>query len=89
MAHEANGDLGNAWLKANSAGSGPFTLRTARASELVSPRRQPPPHSAPPKLKRVVVRHVADPSVQLLLLQKGDADIARDLLPEQIATCPP
>ncbi|HEY0420560.1 MAG TPA: ABC transporter substrate-binding protein, partial [Acetobacteraceae bacterium] len=34
--------------------------------------------------KRIVIRHVPDPSVQLLLLQKGDADIARDLGAEQL-----
>ena len=90
LAHAAPGpggasDLGNAWLKANSAGSGPFTLRSVRASELVALDANP--HAAtPPRMKRVVIRHVADPSVQLLLLQKGDADIARDLLSEQLAT---
>ena len=84
MAHAVNGDLGNAWLRTNSAGSGPFMLRSVRASELVALDANPH-HPTPPKLKRVLIRHVADPSVQLLLVQKGDADIARDLLPEQIA----
>ncbi len=90
MAHAAPGangdsDLGNAWLKTNSAGSGPFMLRTVRASELVALDANP--HAAqPPRIKRVIIRHTADPSVQLLLLQKGDVDIARDLLAEQIAT---
>ncbi len=85
LAHEVNGDLGNAWLKTNSAGSGAFMLRSVRASELVTLDANP--HAAhPPRMKRVIIRHVADPSVQMLLLQKGDVDIARDLLPEQIAT---
>jgi len=34
----------------------------------------------------VVVRHVPEPAAQLLLIQKGDADIARDLTTDQIAT---
>ena len=85
MAHAVGDDLGNAWLKTNSAGSGPYMLRSVRASEAVVLEANP--HHAPgPALKRVLIRHVADPSVQLLLLQKGDADIARDLLPEQIRT---
>ncbi len=84
LKNEVNGDLGNVWLKTNSAGSGPFMIRTARASELVSLDANPH-HSPAPKLKRVVVRHVADPSVQWLLLRSGDVDIARDLLPEQLA----
>ena len=30
MSHEQGGDLGNGWLKTNSAGSGPFVIRSAR-----------------------------------------------------------
>jgi peptide/nickel transport system substrate-binding protein len=85
LGHEQNGDLGNAWLRTNSAGSGPFMIRTARASELVALDANPN-YPRPGAIKRIVIRHVADPSVQLLLLQRGDADVARDLLPEQLAT---
>ena len=35
-------------------------------------------------MRRIVLRHVADPSAQLLLLQKGDVDIARDLGADQL-----
>ncbi|MDP9096992.1 MAG: ABC transporter substrate-binding protein [Pseudomonadota bacterium] len=84
LSHEVNGDLGNAWLKTNSAGSGPFMIRTARASELVALDANPH-HPNAGGLKRVIIRHTADPAVQLLLVQKGDADVARDLLPEQLA----
>ena len=37
-------------------------------------------------MRRIVMRHVADPSAQLLLLQKGDVDIARDLGSDQLKT---
>ncbi len=84
LEHEQGGDLGNLWLKTNSAGSGPWVIRNARASELVALDANPH-HPLPSGLKRIVIRHVADPSVQLLLLQRGDADVARDLLPEQLA----
>ena len=84
LSHEQNGDMGNGWLKTNSAGSGPFVVRSARASELVALDANPN-HPRTGKLKRIIIRHVADPSVQLLLLQRGDADVARDLLPEQLA----
>lgn len=83
MAREQNGDYGNAWLKQNSAGSGAWVLRSWRASESVGLEANPK-HPSPPTVKRLVIRHVPDPSVQLLLLQKGDADIARTLAPEQI-----
>ena len=81
--HEANGDFGNAWLKQNSAGSGPFMLRAWRASDSVTLEANP--HSeTPPKTKRLVIRHVADPSAQLLGLQQGDYDVARNLQADQI-----
>jgi len=37
-------------------------------------------------MRRIVLRHVADPSAQLLLLEKGDIDIARDLGSDQLKT---
>jgi peptide/nickel transport system substrate-binding protein len=43
------------------------------------------PHSGiPVYMKKIIIRHVADPSAQLLLLQKGDADIVRSLTPDQL-----
>ncbi len=83
LAHAAGGDLGNAWLRTNSAGSGPWVVRSARASEVVMLDANPS-HPQPPRARRMVIRHVPDPAVQLLLLQRGDADIARDLLPEGV-----
>jgi peptide/nickel transport system substrate-binding protein len=83
LEHDAGGDLGNAWRKTNSAGSGSFVLGAWKASELVS--LQANPHAAvPPRLRRVLARHVPDPGVQFLLLRKGDIDIARDLQNEQL-----
>ena len=35
LEHESNGDLGYEWLKTNSAGSGPFTLRSWKPNESV------------------------------------------------------
>ncbi len=83
MSHAKDGDYGNAWLKQNSAGSGPWTLRAWRASESVALDANPR-HPAPPSAKRLLLLHRPDPSAQLLLLQKGDIDIARNLAPEQI-----
>jgi peptide/nickel transport system substrate-binding protein len=84
MSHAQADDLGNGWLKTNSAGSGPFVVRNVRASEVVTLEANPNnPRTG--NLKRVIIRHTPDPSVQLLLIQRGDADVARDLLPEQLA----
>ncbi len=83
MEHAQGNDMGNGWLKQNSAGSGAWVLKSWRASEIVSLEANA--HNPPPGgLKRLIIRHVADPSAQLLLLRQGDADIARDLTTEQI-----
>jgi len=85
MAKAQNGDWGNGWLKQNSAGSGAWSVRSWRASELVALDANPN-HPEAPKLKRLLILHRPDPSAQLLALQKGDIDIARTLSPEQIKT---
>jgi peptide/nickel transport system substrate-binding protein len=84
MANEKDGDLGNAWLSQNSAGSGAFLVRSWRASESVTLDVNPNHAGEKPKIRRMVVRHIPDPSAQLLQLQRGDVDIARDLGPDQI-----
>ena len=75
LAHETNGDLGNGWLKTNSAGSGAYKLLAWKPNESVMPRSlsRATACGAPP-LKRVVVRHVPEPASQRLLLEKGDVD---------------
>lgn len=83
MARAQGDDLGNGWLKQNSAGSGPYALRAWRASESVTLEANP--HADPaPRTRRVVIRHMPDPSAQLLGLQRGDIDIARNLVADQI-----
>jgi peptide/nickel transport system substrate-binding protein len=84
MAHETNGDMGNAWLKTNSAGSGPFRLISWKPNEAVTVEANPNFHLGAPKIKRVVLRHVPEPASQRLLLEKGDADIAINLTVDQI-----
>ncbi|MDJ1160230.1 ABC transporter substrate-binding protein [Chelatococcus sp. SYSU_G07232] len=76
-------DLGNGWLRQNSAGSGPWTLRAWKPSESVMLDANP--HGGRgSNVKRIVLRHIVDPSAQLLMLQKGDVDIARDLTTDQL-----
>jgi peptide/nickel transport system substrate-binding protein len=83
MANQTNGDLGNAWLKSHTAGAGPFKLTEWAASDHVIIDVNP--HEAEkPSMRRIVLRHVADPSAQLLMLEKGDIDIARDLGSDQL-----
>ena len=85
MAHEANGDLGYEWLKTHSAGSGPFMLRSWKPSDsIVLEAPEGDYWMGERAMKRVYVRHVAEPSAQRLLLEKGDIDIARKLTPGDI-----
>lgn len=85
MEHETAGDLGYAWLKTNSAGSGAYTLKAWKANESVSLEVNPTYRGGAAALKRVVIRHVTEPAAQRLLIEKGDVDIARDLTPDQVA----
>ena len=84
MQHEKDGDLGYEWLKSNSAGSGAFVLKTWKANEIVTLDGFADYRHGAPAMKRVIVRHVAEPSSQRLLLEKGDIDLARNLTPDQI-----
>ncbi len=84
-AHDAGGDLGNAWLKANSAGTGPFVLKTFRPAEIMSFDANPNYFLGAPTLKHLIIKHVAEAATQQLELQSGDVDIAENLTPDQIA----
>ncbi|PWJ86182.1 peptide/nickel transport system substrate-binding protein [Pseudaminobacter salicylatoxidans] len=76
-------DLGNGWLQKNSAGSGEWVLMSWKPSESIMLSVNP--HGAyKGNVKRIILRHVIDPSSQLLMLQKGDVDIARNLTTEQL-----
>lgn len=86
QANEANGDMGNAWLKANSAGTGPFVLKTFRPGEIINLKANPNYFNGAPAIKGVIIRHVAEAATQQLLLQSGDVDMAKNLTSDQIAT---
>ncbi len=83
--HAVNGDYGNAWLKKVDAGSGPFKLTMWKPNELVMLDAYPAYWRGAPTIKRVAMRHVPESATQRLMLEKGDADVARNLSPEDIA----
>ena len=84
MEHEAGGDMGLAWLKTHSAGSGAYVLKGWKPDVSVVLDANPNYRGGVAALKRVVIRHVTEPSAQRLLIEKGDVDIARDIAPNQI-----
>ena len=84
LAHDKDGDLGNEWLKTNSAGSGAFILKSWKPNESVSVTSFDDYWRGAPALKRIVWRHIAESTTQRLLLEKGDVDIARNLPADQL-----
>ncbi|HEY6431700.1 MAG TPA: ABC transporter substrate-binding protein [Acetobacteraceae bacterium] len=78
LAHQEKEDFGNHWLTTHSAGNGPYQLTSWQADDHLILDANP--HAAnPPATKRMFIRQVKEPSEQLLLLRRGDVDIARDL----------
>lgn len=83
MTHEKDGDFGNDWLKTNYAGSGSYVINQWKPNEVVIMSKNPNAIHVP-KLDKVFLRHIPESSVQRLLLEKGDVDIARNLQAEQL-----
>ncbi|OEU57035.1 MAG: ABC transporter substrate-binding protein [Desulfobulbaceae bacterium S3730MH12] len=84
LAHEKDGDMGNDWLKTNSAGSGAYTLVNWKPNESYSLKANPDFYLGAPKMEKVIVRHIMESATQRLLLEKGDIDLARNLNPQDI-----
>ena len=82
--HEAADDFGNAWLKTHSAGSGAFTIKSFLPNEALVLEANPKAPAGAPLLASVILKNVADPVTRRLLVEKGDADIARDVGADQI-----
>ena len=85
MANEKSGDLGNGWLATHSAGSGPYQIRKVVLHQVVLLTANPTSPAGAPKLKNVLIKNVPEPAARRLLLEQGDADIARNLGADQIA----
>jgi peptide/nickel transport system substrate-binding protein len=83
--HAQAGDLGNRWLHDHSAGSGPFRIRRYIPHEALVLDANPLSPGDAPRLKTIVIRSVPDAATRELLVRVGDADIARDLGPDQYA----
>lgn len=83
MEHEKDGDFGNEWLRTHYAGSGSYVINQWKPNEVVILTKNPNALNVP-KTDKVFLRHIAESSVQRLLLEKGDVDIARNLQAEQL-----
>ncbi|SDI63269.1 MULTISPECIES: ABC transporter substrate-binding protein [Bradyrhizobium] len=76
-------DSGEAWLRFNSAGSGPFLIRNAERTEEVVLRRNfcHPGYDKSNRLP-LIVRDIADPREQQRLLRSGEIQVAWNLAAE-------
>lgn len=83
QANAKGDDLGNEWLKRHSAGSGPFVMRVYQPRQAIVMDANPQAGADKAKIENVIIKNVADPSARRLLIQQGDADIARELGPDQ------
>ena len=82
--HETAGDFGSGWLLEHSAGSGPYIIdHWTKATEVQL--KANPNASAKPVLSSILVKHVPESTNQQFVLERGDADVAVDLSPQQIA----
>ena len=84
MKHEVDGDMGFAWLRTHYAGSGPYKIEQWKPSEIVVLSANKDYWGGAPAMKNIFIRHIGESSVQQLLLEKGDIDIARNLETEQL-----
>lgn len=84
MANEVEGDMGNAWLKSNSAGTGAYVLKSFKPNEGYVLEAREGHWRGDAKIKNVFMQHIPEGATQRLLLEKGDIDIARELTPTDI-----
>lgn len=81
--HEVDGDMGQAWLTDHSAGAGPYVLEEWDRKIKVVLKANKNYWQGEPRIKTIILQDIPEPTDQLLLLKKGDIDIAWDLTAEQ------
>ena len=74
------------WLNENSAGTGPYRLTGWQRNQQIQMVKNPNYWKGTPGYERVLIRHMSESAAQLLAIQRGDVDVAFNLIPEQIAT---
>ncbi len=87
-AHAKEGDMGSDWMTTNGGtigtGSGPFILEEYVPEDRVVLVANENYWRGPPKIKKIIIKHVPEPETQRLMLEAGEVDIAWDLYAEQL-----
>jgi len=79
-----NGDYGVTWLSRNSAGSGPFILRKWEKDEGVVMDANPNHFPLPTQDQANYLQGHPEANSRRLQVEKGDVDIAWNMLPDQV-----
>ncbi|MBN9559135.1 MAG: ABC transporter substrate-binding protein [Alphaproteobacteria bacterium] len=79
-------DKATEWLNSNSAGTGPYRLVGWQRNQQIQMVKNPNHWGGAPGYERVLIRHMSESAAQLLAIQRGDIDVAFNLIPEQIAS---
>ena len=82
---ETGGDSGSAYLLDHSSGSGPYAVDHWTKNTEVLLKTNPNYAGTKPPLSGILVKHVPESTNQQFALEKGDADVARNLSPQQVA----
>src|SRR5438309_2014723 len=82
---ETGGDSGSAYLLDHSSGSGPYVVDHWTKNAEVLLKTNPNYAGTKPALSGILVKHVPESTNQQFALEKGDADVARNLTPQQIS----
>lgn len=77
-------DKAKDWLDQNSAGSGPFILTKWTPKAEIVLEANPNYWRGKPALSKVIIKHSADPTTALQMLQRGDADLTDNLDPDLV-----
>jgi peptide/nickel transport system substrate-binding protein len=82
----ATDDKATEWLNGHSAGTGAYTITGWARNSQIQLVANPHSWRGTPAFQRIVIRHIPDSAAQLLAVQRGDVDVAFNLIPEQIAS---
>lgn len=80
----ANDPMANAWLSDHDAGSGPFRLIGWSRNLKIELQAFDDYWRGRPRMGRIFIQEMPEPTAQMLALQRGDIDVAMRLLPGQI-----
>ncbi|KKB06735.1 ABC transporter substrate-binding protein [Devosia geojensis] len=79
LENEVDGDLAAAWLTTNSAGSGPYVVRSWNANDTIILDRFDGHWGGEAPMRRVLIRHMPESQTKRLMLERGDLDVGLGL----------